>query len=570
MTDNEYIVLARKYRPKKFSDIIGQDEVCSVIEGAIKLNRVAHAFLFSGTRGIGKTTIARILAKTLNCENLDLKNPEPCGKCKNCISIDNDSNIDVVEIDAASRTGVADVREIIENINYKPVDTKKKIFIIDEVHMLSKAAFNALLKTLEEPPLDVVFIFATTETEKVPVTILSRCQRFVLRRVDLNMITDHLINIAKKEGYTLDKESAKIISICSEGSMRDSLSILDNVLARNKKISPELVRNVIGLTDNTQALDLFESLCNGEVKLSLEKFQELYEKGISIDELAKSLMKLTYNLALIKSKFENSYDLFDSKSIDRLKKLSEKFEMDFLTRFWEVMQRYLNELSDTFDEKQCFEMAIMRMCYISLIPTPFEALIKKEDNKKRLEEIEENQQSSQNNDSQITQKKTSEIVNNNLALKKDLLDQNKISKNSESNLKKFTKLVEFLEKKSEMLVAYHLRNSFRLVSYSELDGNKDAFHIELENIGENEEAQSILWKASKILGKLTNKRWILSVTNNSGFKSLSEIEQLNYERKVEQIKKEDSIKKILDIIPSSEVTSVKEIEKENIKNKEKK
>ena len=570
MTDNEYIVLARKYRPKKFSDIIGQDEVCSVIEGAIKLNRVAHAFLFSGTRGIGKTTIARILAKTLNCENLDLKNPEPCGKCKNCISIDNDSNIDVVEIDAASRTGVADVREIIENINYKPVDAKKKIFIIDEVHMLSKAAFNALLKTLEEPPLDVVFIFATTETEKVPVTILSRCQRFVLRRVDLNMITDHLINIAKKEGYTLDKESAQIISICSEGSMRDSLSILDNVLARNKKISPELVRNVIGLTDNTQALDLFESLCNGEVKLSLEKFQELYEKGISIDELAKSLMKLTYNLALIKSKFENSYDLFDSKSIDRLKKLSEKFEMDFLTRFWEVMQRYLNELSDTFDEKQCFEMAIMRMCYISLIPTPFEALIKKEDNKKRLEEIEENQQSSQNNDSQITQKKTSEIVNNNLALKKDLLDQNKISKNSESNLKKFTKLVEFLEKKSEMLVAYHLRNSFRLVSYSELDGNKDAFHIELENIGANEEAQSILWKASKILGKLTNKRWILSVTNNSGFKSLSEIEQFNYERKVEQIKKEDSIKKILDIIPSSEVTSVKEIEKENIKNKEKK
>ena len=570
MTDNEYIVLARKYRPKKFSDIIGQDEVCSVIEGAIKLNRVAHAFLFSGTRGIGKTTIARILAKTLNCENLDLKNPEPCGKCKNCISIDNESNIDVVEIDAASRTGVADVREIIENINYKPVNAKKKIFIIDEVHMLSKAAFNALLKTLEEPPLDVVFIFATTETEKVPVTILSRCQRFVLRRVDLNLISEHLINVSKKEGYTLDKESAQIISICSEGSMRDSLSILDNVLARNKKISPELVRNVIGLTDNTQALDLFESLCNGEVKLSLEKFQELYEKGISIDELAKSLMKLTYNLALIKSKFENSYDLFDSKSIDRLKKLSEKFEMDFLTRFWEVMQRYLNELSDTFDEKQCFEMAIMRMCYISLIPTPFEALIKKEDNKKRLEEIEENQQSSQNNDSQITQKKTSEIVNNNLALKKDLLDQNKISKNSESNLKKFTKLVEFLEKKSEMLVAYHLRNSFRLVSYSELDGNKDAFHIELEIIGENQEAQSILWKASKILGKLTNKRWILSVTNQSGFKSLSEIEQLNYERKVEQIKKEDSIKKILDIIPSSEVTSVKEIEKENIKNKEKK
>ena len=221
---------------------------------------------------------------------------------------------------------------------------KKKIFIIDEVHMLSKAAFNALLKTLEEPPLDVVFIFATTETQKVPVTILSRCQRFILKRVDLNLISEYLINIAKKEGYSIDTESAQIISKCSEGSMRDSLSILDNVLARNKPICAELVRNVIGLTDNTQSLVLFEYLCLGNVKNSLDKFQELYEKGISIDELAKSLMKFAYNLALIKSEYENSYDFLDAKSVEKLKTLSEKFEMDFITRFWEVMQKYLNEL----------------------------------------------------------------------------------------------------------------------------------------------------------------------------------------------------------------------------------
>ena len=243
--------------------------------------------------------------------------------------------------------------------------------------MLSKAAFNALLKTLEEPPLDVVFIFATTETEKVPVTILSRCQRFILRRVDLNLISNHLIQIAKKEGYSLDEESAKIISSCSEGSMRDSLSILDNVLARNETISAELVRNIIGLTDNTLSMDLFESLCIGDAKLSLNKFQDLYKKGISIDELAKSLMKLAYNLAVIKSDFENEYDFLDPNSVERLKLLSNKFEMDFITRFWEVMQKYLNELSDTFDEKQCFEMAIMRICYISLIPTPLKYLLKK-------------------------------------------------------------------------------------------------------------------------------------------------------------------------------------------------
>ena len=569
MIKNEYIVLARKYRPKRFSDIIGQDEVCSVIEGAIKLNRVAHAFLFSGTRGIGKTTIARILAKTLNCENLDQENPEPCGKCKNCLSIENESNIDVVEIDAASRTGVADVREIIENINYKPVNAKKKIFIIDEVHMLSKAAFNALLKTLEEPPLDVVFIFATTETQKVPVTILSRCQRFILKRVDLNLISEYLINIAKKEGYSIDTESAQIISKCSEGSMRDSLSILDNVLARNKPICAELVRNVIGLTDNTQSLVLFECLCLGNVKNSLDKFQELYEKGISIDELAKSLMKFAYNLALIKSEYENSYDFLDAKSVEKLKTLSEKFEMDFITRFWEVMQKYLNELSDTFDEKQCFEMAIMRLCYISLTPTPFEALIKREADQIKSVETQQFVKNSKETDNQIKNKNSSNLTNNNLALKKKLSNTDKTPRSEENELKKFSKLVEFLEEKSEMLIAYHLSNSFRLVNFSEMDANKSACHIELENIGDNEEAQSILWKASKILGELTNKRWILSITNKQGFRSLSEIKQISYKKKVERLKKEESIKKILDIIPLSEVTSVKEIIKENNEKKDK-
>ena len=569
MIKNEYIVLARKYRPKRFSDIIGQDEVCSVIEGAIKLNRVAHAFLFSGTRGIGKTTIARILAKTLNCENLDQENPEPCGKCKNCLSIENESNIDVVEIDAASRTGVADVREIIENINYKPVNAKKKIFIIDEVHMLSKAAFNALLKTLEEPPLDVVFIFATTETQKVPVTILSRCQRFILKRVDLNLISEYLINIAKKEGYSIDTESAQIISKCSEGSMRDSLSILDNVLARNKPICAELVRNVIGLTDNTQSLVLFEYLCLGNVKNSLDKFQELYEKGISIDELAKSLMKFAYNLALIKSEYENSYDFLDAKSVEKLKTLSEKFEMDFITRFWEVMQKYLNELSDTFDEKQCFEMAIMRLCYISLTPTPFEALIKREADQIKSVETQQFVKNSKETDNQIKNKNSSNLTNNNLALKKNVSNTDKAIKSEENELKKFSKLVEFLEEKSEMLIAYHLSNSFRLVNFSEMDANKSACHIELENIGDNEEAQSILWKASKILGELTKKRWILSITNKQGFRSLSEIKQISYKKKVERLKKEESIKKILDIIPLSEVTSVKEIIKENNEKKDK-
>ena len=257
--NNNYIVLARKYRPKNLKDVIGQEDICSVIEGSIKLNRVAHAFLFSGTRGVGKTTLARILAKILNCEELEAEKIEACHKCANCISIENESNMDVVEIDAASRTGVADVREIIENINYKPVSSKKKIFIIDEVHMLSKAAFNALLKTLEEPPADVTFIFATTETEKIPVTVLSRCQHFSLQRVSLELIAKHLIQVSKLEGYELDEESSKLIAQCSEGSMRDALSILENVFAKGEKINISIVREVLGISDLSAIIFLFEN-----------------------------------------------------------------------------------------------------------------------------------------------------------------------------------------------------------------------------------------------------------------------------------------------------------------------
>ena len=305
----DYIVLARKYRPKRLSEIIGQNEICKVIEGSIKLNRIAHAFLFSGTRGVGKTTLARILSKIVNCLELSNDVVEPCGKCKNCISIDLDNNMDVVEIDAASRTGVSDVREIIDNINYKPVAAKKKIFIIDEVHMLSKAAFNALLKTLEEPPKDVIFIFATTETEKIPLTILSRCQRFQLKRVDIGIISKFLFEISEKEGFKIDTECCNVISQASEGSVRDALSILDNVLTRGNPIKIEVVRSVLGLSDTSQVLRLFHSLFEGDVKVSLEIFENLYKQGVSIHMLSQTLMKLAYHSMRLKVDIDSERDL---------------------------------------------------------------------------------------------------------------------------------------------------------------------------------------------------------------------------------------------------------------------
>ena len=470
--EENYLVLARKYRPKKLADIIGQEEICSVIEGSIKFNRVAHAFLFSGTRGVGKTTLARILAKILNCTELKENKIEACEKCSNCISIENESNMDVIEIDAASKTGVSDVREIIENVNYKAVNAKKKVFIIDEVHMLSKAAFNALLKTLEEPPPDVVFIFATTETEKVPVTILSRCQRFSLRRIGFDLISKHLIKIAKLENLQLDDEPSKLIAQCSEGSVRDALSILENVIAKNNTPDINVVREVLGLTDFSSIMDLFKNLFKGDVDSSLTQFDKLYEQGVSIDELAKSLMNLSYNLALIKSGIKSKTQYISEPIIMQLDEFTDTYEMDFIIRFWELMQKYMNELSDVFDEKQCFEMIIMRLCYASLVPTPFEVLNQKKDEKdlitKKIELSDKNQIDSRENIKSNKIENDSNFSTDNLAREQnEILHSKEIRPKGELELEKFSKLVNLIEKKSEMVVAYHLKHSFRLVSFNE-------------------------------------------------------------------------------------------------------
>ena len=560
--NNNYIVLARKYRPKNFQDVIGQKDICSVVEGSIKLNRVAHAFLFSGTRGVGKTTLARILAKILNCERIKGEQVEACHKCSSCISIENESNMDVVEIDAASRTGVADVREIIENINYKPVSSKKKVFIIDEVHMLSKAAFNALLKTLEEPPPDVIFIFATTETEKIPVTVLSRCQHFSLKRVSLQLIAKHLIKVSQLEGYELDEESSKLIAQCSEGSMRDALSILENVFAKGEKINASIVRDVLGISDLSTIILLFENLCKGDVNLSFDCFEKLYRKGVSIDKLAKSLMSLAYNLSLVKSGIKNNYEFFDEESLKKLTKISKDFDMDFIIRFWELMQKYVNELTDIFNEKQCFEMIIMRLCYASLIPTPFEVINKKieiEGTKKNAEILKQNT-ADQNTRTNLDTNTDENVLNDNLARKKETLTESAENK-QEIELRKFSEVVSLIEKKSEMLAAYHLKNSFRLVSFSEPKSQQGVGNIELESINDSHESKKILWRASKTLELITKKRWILSISNKAGLKSLQEVEDEKVKKNIEKIKNEKLIKKILEIIPSSEVISVKSIKK---------
>ena len=559
MKNKSYKVLARKYRPKKLSEIIGQDEICKIIKGSMKLNRLPHAFLFSGTRGVGKTTIARIISKIVNCEKIDPSNPEPCGVCSSCISITKEKNMDVVEIDAASRTGVADVREIIENLGYKSVEVKKKIYIIDEVHMLSKAAFNALLKTLEEPPDDVIFIFATTETDKIPVTIMSRCQKFELRRIDTLVLSDFLIEVSKKEDIELGEESALLISQASEGSVRDALSILDNVLSRGNPILLETVKEVLELADNNLVSDLFEFLCEGNIKKALLKFEEIYKKGASLDILAKMLMNICFHTMKLKNGLDKKTLLLDSGTLERVEIISNKYQVVFLTRFWELLQKYVNELQSSFDEKQCFEMIIMRLCYVSLLPTPFEA----------LQEISKNKDI--NNNNELTNKVGSQnrdITSKNIENKDNLarnlnVQPNKSSsldiKSFDSQIKKFKALTNLIELESEMQIAYHLRNSFKLNSLVEINSDKKIGEIQLEAINKKLDSKNILWNATKIIERKTGKRWIFSLSSKKGIKSIVEYDEEKNAEVIEEIKKNEIIKKILEIIPSSEIVSIRKL-----------
>ena len=290
----EYKVLARKYRPQTFADLIGQETLVQILTNAITTNRIANAYLLTGVRGVGKTTTARLIAMSLNCENKKDDSCEPCGTCESCKSIRSDHNLDVIEMDAASKTGVDDVREIIDNVKYKPVNCKFKIFIIDEVHMLSKSAFNALLKTLEEPPEHVKFIFATTEVKKIPVTILSRCQRFDLKRVESKDLIQHLKKISELEKVKIDEDAISLLVRAGDGSVRDTLSLLDQaIINKNTTVTANTITNMLGLADRGNIFDLMEAIFKGNAASALEIFNRIHSAPLDnshpIDALHKAI-----------------------------------------------------------------------------------------------------------------------------------------------------------------------------------------------------------------------------------------------------------------------------------------
>ena len=366
--------LARKYRPQQFSQMVGQDVLVTTLCNALKSGRMHHAFMLTGVRGTGKTTTARIIAKAVNCIGRDVsQNPDPCGVCESCRAISNESSMDVVEIDAASHTGVNDMRDIIESVKYRPIAGQCKIYIIDEVHMLSKSAFNALLKTLEEPPNYVKFIFATTEIQKVPVTILSRCQHLELLRVSQQTLADYFATIINKENLKAETDALTMIALAADGSVRDGQSLLDQAisLAGDKNIDGALVANMLRLNDQTHIYQLLDDCFSARTHDALALLEKLYQKGGVPEMIIRDLLNGVYWLTRLHISPDLSDNLALPESIrGRATEMAQKLDMPRLTRIWQILQQGAGELLHSPVKQQSVEMLILKLCYASGLPDP--------------------------------------------------------------------------------------------------------------------------------------------------------------------------------------------------------
>jgi DNA polymerase-3 subunit gamma/tau len=383
-----YRVLARKYRPSDFTGLIGQEALVRTLSNAFASGRIAHAFMLTGVRGVGKTTTARIIARALNCIGPDGKRTEPtihpCGVCDPCVTIAESRNMDVQEMDAASRTGIDDVREIVEGVRYAPASARYKVYIIDEVHMLSKQAFNGLLKTLEEPPPHVKFIFATTEIRKVPVTVLSRCQRFDLRRIDSAELAAWLAGIAGKENVKIEESALALIARAAEGSARDALSLLDQGISHGSlgahgegdAIKADTIRDMLGLADRGRVLDLFAKVMGGQIAQGLTDLKDLYDSGADPLAVMQDLMEITHFLTRVKV-VPSAEGFFDGGSGEakRAADLAAKLSVASLTRAWQLLLKGLFEVRDATRPILACEMALIRLAYASELP-PADRLVR--------------------------------------------------------------------------------------------------------------------------------------------------------------------------------------------------
>ena len=550
-------ILALKYRPQEFKDLIGQEVMAQTITNAIKLNKTPNAYLLTGIRGVGKTTTARLIAKALNCTK-DFTKGEKCktGEYCHCAEIISSNHMDILEMDAASKTGIDDVRELIENSKYSPTSAKFKIFIIDEVHMLSKQAFNGLLKTLEEPPPSLKFILATTEVRKIPVTILSRCQRFDLKRVSVEELCKHLKIIADKEKGKISEDAIKLIARTSEGSVRDSISLLDRALIsqsinEGKQIEEPDVRQMLGLADKSKIISLFKEVLTGNEKDALKFLHELINDGLDAKNFLNDILEVLYLFSRRISLGPIEKDMSISEAeVQMVDQYSKNIDMQDIGLFWQLTIKTIDDLRIVGNENLTLEMYIMQLVHLKNI-----------DARKETQNLETNQQTEE---SLVGKKIDDKPLETNIPnqVKNQLKSTDQIKTNPVKNLLKdnqsakieitsFQDLIDQANKEKEIELKYDLERNVKLVSFNK--GTIDiSFNEKLnKNFIKNLTEKLLLW---------TGDRWIISLSKNADAKSIYEKNLEDKSNKAEEFKKSKIAQDIQKAFPDAKLIDLKEEE----------
>ena len=548
-----YQVLARKYRPETFSDLIGQEAMVRTLKNAFDADRIAQAFMMTGIRGVGKTTTARIIAKGMNCIGLEGKTgptTSPCGQCEHCVAISEGRHVDVLEMDAASRTGVDDIREIIDSVHYRAASARFKIYIIDEVHMLSNNAFNALLKTLEEPPAHVKFIFATTEIRKVPVTVLSRCQRFDLRRIEPEEMIKMLQNLAKLENANISNEALALITRASEGSARDAQSLLDQAISHGAgETNVDQVRSMLGLADRGRVMDLFEFIMRGQAEEALNELGSQYSDGADPIGIIRDLAEITHWVSVIKI----TPDAADDPTVSpdekaRGQSFSQSLSMRVLTRTWQLLLKALDEISSAPNSMMAAEMAIIRITHVSDLPSPGE-LVKKLTNsqpdntvvKKESSEGATTNTTSSNYIQSQSKETNSTSIDGNTAL---ALDAETLALQYPT----FESVLEIIRKFRDMKLLIDVENSIRLSSYMpgriEFTPTKDA-------------PKDLAQRLGQLLQSWTGFRWAVTVVSHCSAKTIQEHRNAEEAQLELDVKLHPFVKTVFEKFPKASITEIK-------------
>ena len=543
-------VLALKYRPQVFEDLIGQEIVAQTIFNSIKLNKVPNAYLFNGIRGVGKTTIARIVAKALNCKN-GVENLCKNNFCENCEAIANSNHIDVLEMDAASKTGVDDVRDLIEFSRYPPNTAKFKIFIVDEVHQMSKAAFNALLKTLEEPPDYLKFIFATTEIKKIPVTVVSRCQRFDLSRVKSKELFEYIKKIKDLETGKATDEVLKLIVKISEGSVRDALSLLDRALI-SKTDGQELdfknAQKIFGYFDKSSLIELFKNLFEGNEENVIRIYRSIYDKGVEPKIFLNDFLELLYYFKNISSlKLEGTNFSLNDEEFKQISELASAVNSETMMLFWQFTIKTMDELNIVSNQNLSIEMFLIRLLYLKHV---------KQNNILETNNINisDNKLNDQDKLFTTTDDKNLNIKNKTISQIKNIFQEEKTLPKTQLNeikgkieIKDFDDLINICNQKKEIKLKYELETNVNLVSFEDQ-------RIEI-SFNENLDKDFVKDLSTKLF-VWTNKRWIITLSKKNGTLTKKQVEKQNKQNLLGEAKKSTLYKKMIELFPDAELVDV--------------